>query len=61
MLKKINKQFFIERLKERSTWQGLIAILSALGVAITPEMALKIISAGTALAGFVSVITADKE
>ncbi len=52
-------QFLIDRLRERSTWLGLIAIVSAAGVAISPEQVEAIAIAGAAIAGAVAVFTAD--
>lgn len=50
-------QYLIDRLKERSTWLGLIALLSAIGVALTPEQAEAIAALGVAAAGAVGVFT----
>ena len=52
-------QFLIARLKERSTWLGLTAFATALGVGITPEQAEAIAGAGLAIAGLVGVFTKD--
>lgn len=49
--------FAADRLKERSTWVGLTALASALGVAITPEAADAIIAAGTGIAGLIGIFT----
>lgn len=49
--------FLADRLKERSTWVGLAALASALGVVLTPEAAEAIIAAGTAVAGLVAIVT----
>ena len=54
------KQYILERLKEPSTWRGIILILTAAGVPIAPEMQTAIISAGLALAGLIGVATPDK-
>jgi len=54
-------QFLIDRLRERSTWLGLIAIISAAGVAISPEQVEAIAIAGAAIAGAVAVFTADTD
>lgn len=37
------------RLRERTTWQGIIAVLSGIGVTLSPEQKEAIISAGMAL------------
>ena len=52
-------KFLVDRLKERSTWLGLIAIVSAAGVAISPEQIEAIAIAGAAIVGAVGVFTAD--
>lgn len=53
-------QFVLARLKERSTWLGLVAFATALGVGITPEQGEAIAGAGLALAGLIGVFTKDK-
>lgn len=45
---------------ERSTWLGLIGLISAFGVNMKPEMTEAIIAVGLALAGMVAAITKDK-
>lgn len=52
-------EYIKDRLKEPSTWRGLILICTAFGVPIAPQMANAIITIGLALAGGVGVITAD--
>ncbi len=49
--------YILERLKESSTWRGLILIATSFGVAISPDLMATIISAGTGLAGLVGVLT----
>lgn len=53
-------KFISERLKERTTWIGLTAFVSASGVTIAPMMAEAIISAGTAIGGLIFAFTRDK-
>lgn len=55
------QEYIKERLKEPSTWRGLILIATAFGVPIAPAMGEAIITIGLALAGGVGVITADKK
>ncbi len=52
-------QYLLDRLKERSTWLGLIGIATAFGVALTPEQVDGIVALGAALAGAVAVFTKD--
>lgn len=53
--------FSIERLREPSTWRGILAILTACGVMISPEQAEKIIAGGLALIGIVGATTKDSK
>ena len=55
------KDYLLDRLKEPSTWRGIILILTSAGVGIEPAMADAIISAGIGLAGVIGVVTADKK
>lgn len=52
--------WLVDRLKERSTWLGLTALLTALGVALSPESKEAIAVAGVAIGGLVAALTADK-
>lgn len=54
------KTYMMDRLKEPSTWRGLILIATACGVPIAPGMAEGIICLGLALAGGVGVVAPDK-
>lgn len=57
----MNKEYIKDRLKEPSTWRGIILLCTALGVPIAPQMAEAIITIGLALSGGVGVITPDKK
>ena len=53
--------FYIEqRLKEPSTWRGLILVATAAGATISPAWNDAIITLGIALAGGIGVATSDK-
>jgi hypothetical protein len=52
--------YALARLQEGSTWRGIIGVLTGLGAAIEPTMAVKIITAGTLLAGAVGSLFGDK-
>lgn len=54
------KAYVIERMKEPSTWRGIIMLLTAIGVPVAPAMADAIISVGLAVAGLIGVATPDK-
>ncbi len=53
------KNYTIARLRERSTWLGLIAIVTAFGYRISPEQAQAIITVGLGLAGLIHTVTPD--
>ncbi len=54
------KEYIKERLKEPSTWRGIILLLTAAGVPIAPAMGEAIICVGLALAGGVGIVTQDR-
>jgi hypothetical protein len=54
-------QFILERGKEASTWRGLVALVTAVGVTISPELAEAVIALGLAVIGVLGVVTADKK
>ncbi len=53
-------KYIINRLTERSTWLGLIALATACGATIEEAMAEQIITAGIAVAGLIGIVTRDK-
>lgn len=55
------KLYVVNRAKEASTWRGVIMLLTAVGLKITPEMADAIISVGIAVAGAVGVLFPDSK
>ena len=52
--------YIIDRLKEASTWRGIIALLTAAGVTISPEMIDQIVAAGLAVMGIIGMVFKDK-
>jgi hypothetical protein len=48
-------QWFLERLNEPSTWRGLVALIAAAGITLSPEQAAAITAAGLAAIGLVNV------
>jgi hypothetical protein len=52
-------RFVVARLKEASTYRGLMLIFTALGVVLRPEVAEAIITVGVALAGLAGVLMPD--
>jgi len=57
----MTKEYNKDRLKEPSTWRGIILLCTAFGVPVAPQMAEAIITIGLALSGGVGVITSDKK
>lgn len=53
--------FILERGKEASTWRGLVALATAVGIGISPELSEAIVAFGLAVIGVLGVITADKK
>ncbi|MFZ9527153.1 MAG: hypothetical protein ACO27L_04415 [Schleiferiaceae bacterium] len=53
------KPYILARLKEASTWRGIILLLTAVGVPVAPAMADAIISVGLAVAGLIGVAAPD--
>lgn len=53
-------EYVLARLKEASTWRGIIGLLTAAGVTISPEMLDKIVAAGLALMGVIGAFFKDK-
>lgn len=52
--------WIINRLKEPSSWRGLIVLAGILGYSMSPELQEQIIVAGTALLGLVEVLRKEK-
>ena len=55
------KAFILARGSEASTWRGITACLTAVGIALSPEQEDAIIAAGLAVMGLIGVFTADKK
>lgn len=53
-------EWIIARLSEPSTWRGIVALVSVAGVALSPDQAAQIISAGIAIAGVINVFRKEK-
>ena len=52
--------WILERLKEPSTWRGIILFATACGVPVAPALGDQIITVGIGLAGLVGIVTKDK-
>lgn len=53
-------EYLKERFSEASTWRGIIAVVTGLGVKVSPELAESIIAMGLALMGLLGIVTKDK-
>ena len=54
------KDYLLSRLKEPSTWRGLVLCASAFGMTLTPDQSYAIASLGMALAGSIGIISPDR-
>jgi hypothetical protein len=54
-MKAMNKDYIINRLSEASTWRGLVGLLTAFGIVLSPEQVVSFMSAGTALIALINV------
>lgn len=54
-------KYILNRLSERSTWLGVIGLVTACGATIETALAEHIIAAGMALASLISIVTRDKK
>lgn len=52
-------KYILDRLKEASTWRGLILVLTSVGVSVNPDLVAPIVSLGTGAAGAVGVFFQD--
>lgn len=51
--------YVLARLRERSTWLGLISLATALGIAVSENQQEAVIAAGSAVAGLVAALVPD--
>jgi len=55
------KNYIIARLHEASTWRGIAAGLTAVGIALSPEQMAAIVSTGLAVMGLVGAFFPDSK
>lgn len=53
-------EWIIARLKEPTTWIGLISFVTAAGVQLAPEMQDSIVTAGVAIGGTLAIVLREK-
>ena len=49
------------RPRGRLSWRGIVALITAAGVALTPEQQAAIVSAGLAVIGLIGVLLGDQK
>lgn len=54
-------QYILDRLKEQSTWRGIILIATAIGAKVEPDQAEAIIASGIAIVGLINVFRREKK
>lgn len=54
-------RYILNRLKERSTWMGLIGLATAFGLTLSPEQTEAIIAFGISLVGLIAIFTKDAD
>lgn len=54
-------QYILDRLKEQSTWRGIILIATAVGAKLEPDQAEAIIASGIAIVGLINVFRREKK
>jgi hypothetical protein len=54
-------KYILERLKEKSTYAGLLAVASAAGLQLAPELSTNIIAVVSAAAGLLLVLMKEKD
>lgn len=55
------KEYFLERMKEPSTWRGLTLLLTAVGIPMAPGVSDAVIAVGLAIAGLIGAVMPDKK
>ena len=53
--------YLLERLKEPSSWRGIVMLAIGLGVGISPGQIETIVSVGTAVVGAIGVLAKDQK
>lgn len=53
-------KYVIDRLKEPSSWRGLVLLTTAFGVTLNPDLVPSIVAVGTGLAGIIGFAFKDK-
>ena len=59
--KNTNMNWIKNRLKEKSTWRGIVTVLTALGVSLSPGQSAAIVTTGVVLAGLFEAFFKDPQ
>ena len=54
-------KYIMERLGEPSTWRGIFAFITGIGIAINPEQIAVYTACGLAVIGVIGTLTKDKK
>ena len=55
------KHYVLNRLSEASTWRGIVALVTATGISLTPDQSAAITALGLALIGALGAFWPDKK
>lgn len=53
------KEYVLARLREPSTWRGVVSVLTACGIALNPQQIEAIITVGLMIVGLIGTLTKD--
>jgi hypothetical protein len=56
----VGMNYILDRLREDSTWRGILMLLTAAGVSLDPMQANAIIAVGLSLVGLINVFTKQR-
>ena len=55
------KDLILKKLSEKTTWLGVLSLVTVFGVSLTPELSESIVTAVLAIVGLVNVILNEKK
>lgn len=55
------KDYVLSRLREASTWRGIVLALTAVGIQLTPDQTAAVISVGMSLVAAIAVFLPDQK
>lgn len=54
-------QFLLDRIREPSTWRGLVWVMTAIGITLSPDQIDAIVAVGMACAGLIGAFSAESK